>query len=171
AGQITVVSAERIAEELRKMFAHPTRAWALRQLDALGLLRHVLPEVDNEMKGLPQGLPIAPTGDLWEHTLKVVELLEGPRVPALGPVTFPLAFAAVLHDVGKKRTAAREADRYTFHGHEHIGKRLAGVACRRLKLSNAESDRVEWLVERHQYLCDAVTMRMSTLKPILVHPG
>jgi poly(A) polymerase len=171
ASQITVVSAERIAEELRKILAHPNRAWALRQMDELGLLRHVLPEVENEMKGLPQGFPNAPTGDLWQHTLKVLEVLEGPRWPEAAPVSFPLAFAALLHDVGKKRSAAREADRYTFHGHEHIGKRLAGAACRRLKLSNAESDRVEWLVERHQYLCDAPTMRMSKLKPILVHPG
>ena len=171
ANQITVVSAERIAEELRKMLAHATRAWALRQMDDLGLLRHVVPEVENEMKGLPQGFPNAPTGDLWQHTLRVLEVLEGPRWPESQPVSFPLAFAALLHDVGKKRSAARQADRYTFHGHEHIGKRLAGVACRRLKLSNAETVRVEWLVERHQYLCDAPTMRPSTLKPILVHPG
>lgn len=171
AGQIKVVSAERIAEELRKMLEHRNRAWALRMLDELGLLRHVLPEVENEMKGLPQGPPGAPTGDLWQHTLKVVEALEGPRWPEPAPVSFPLAFGAVLHDVGKKRSWAREQDRHTFHGHEHIGKRLAGAACRRLKLSNAETARIEWLVERHQYLCDAPTMRLSTLKPILVHPG
>lgn len=171
AGQINVVSAERIAEELRKMLVHRNRAWAIRQLDELGLMRHVLPEVENEMKGLPQGPPDAPTGDLWQHVLRVVEVLEGPRWPESSPVCFPLAFAAILHDVGKKRSAAREADRYTFHGHEHIGKRIAGKACRRLKLSNVETDRIEWLVERHQYLCDAPTMRASRLKPILVHPG
>jgi poly(A) polymerase len=171
AGQITVVSAERIAEELRKMLAQPTRAGALRQMDELGLLRHVVPEIENEMKGLPQGFPNAPTGDLWQHTLRVLEVLEGPRWPEPESVSFPLAFAALLHDVGKKRSAARAADRYTFHGHEHIGKRLAAAACRRLKLSNAETTRIEWLVERHQYLCDAPTMRPSKLKPILVHPG
>jgi poly(A) polymerase len=171
ASQITVVSAERIADELRKMLVHPNRVRALREMDELGLLRHVLPEMDAEMKGLPQGLPAAPTGDLWQHTLRVLEVLEGPRWPAPGPVSFPLAFAALLHDVGKKRSAVRESDRYTFHGHEHIGKRLAGGAGKRLKLSNAETERVLWLVEKHQYLCDAPTMRASKLKPILVHPG
>jgi poly(A) polymerase len=171
ADQIPVVSAERIADELRKMLSHRHRAWALRQMDALGLLRQVLPEVDNEMKGIPQGFPDAPTGDLWQHVLRVVEVLEGPRWPQPAPVSFPLAFGALLHDVGKKRSWAREADRHTFHGHEHIGKRLAGQACRRLKLSNAETARVEWLVERHQYLSDAPTMRPSKLKPILVNPG
>src|SRR5262245_2282677 len=171
AAEITVVSAERIAEELRKILVHPGRAWALRQMDELGLLRQIVPDVESEMKGLPQGLPSAPTGDLWNHTLKVLEVLEGPRWPAPAPATFPLAFAALLHDVGKKRSAARQGDRYTFHGHEHIGKRLAGTVARRLKLSNAETTRIEWLVERHQYLCEAPTMRPSKLKPILVHPG
>jgi poly(A) polymerase len=171
APEITVVSAERIAEELRKIMVHPNRASAMRQMDELGILRHVLPEVENEMKGLPQGPPAAPTGDLWQHTLKVLEVLDGPRWPEPAAPSFPLAFGALLHDVGKKRSAAREADKYTFHRHEHIGKRLAGVAGRRLKLSNAECDRIQWLVEKHQYLCDAPTMRASKLKPILVHPG
>ena len=171
AREIRVVRAERIADELKKMLTHPRRARAMRQLDELGLLRLVLPEVEDEMKGLPQGPPDAPTGDLWEHTLRVLEVLDGPQWPQPAPVSFPLAFAALLHDVGKKRAWAREADRHTFHGHEHIGKRLAGNACRRLKLSNVETARVEWLVQFHQYLCDAPAMRPSKLKPILVHPG
>ena len=73
----------------------------------------------------------------------------------LGPEpSFPLAFAALLHDVGKPRTVGRTADRYTFYHHEHVGaawpERFA-----RLKLSNAESDRIVWLVEKHQILADA----------------
>jgi len=171
ADQLSVVSAERIAEELRKMLTHRNRASALRQMDELGILQQVLPEIDSDMKGLPQGLPSAPTGDLWQHTLLVIELLQGPTWPETALVSFPLAFAAILHDVGKKRSAAREQDRYTFHGHEHIGKRIAGLVCRRLKLSNQEANRIEWLVERHQYLADAPIMRPSKLKPILVHPG
>jgi poly(A) polymerase len=171
APELNVVSAERIADELRKMLVHRNRAWAMRQMDELGLMRQVLPEVDADVKGLPQGSPEAPTGDFWQHVLRVLELLEGPRWPEPAPVSFPLAFAALLHGVGTKRSAARETDRYTFHGHEYIGRRVAGNASRRLKLSNAETARVEWLVERHQYLCDAPTMRASKLKPILVHPG
>lgn len=171
ADQLPVVSAERIADELRKMLVHPNRVRALRQLDELGLLKHILPEVETEMKGLPQGPPLAPTGDLWDHTVAVLDRLDGPRWPAPSSISFPLALGTLLHDVGKRRTAAREAERYTFHGHEHIGKRLAGAACRRLKLSNAEITRVEWLVERHQYLAEAPTMRPSRLKPILIHPG
>jgi poly(A) polymerase len=48
---------------------------------------------------------------------------------------------------------------------------MASEICLRLKLSTVERVRVEWLVDKHQYLCDAPIMRASRLKPILVHPG
>jgi poly(A) polymerase len=48
---------------------------------------------------------------------------------------------------------------------------MASEICRRLKMANDERVRIEWLVEKHQYLCDAPIMRASRLKPILVHPG
>ncbi len=163
AGQITVVSAERIAEELRKLLTDPRRAEGMRLLDAVGLLAPVFPELV-PTRGLPQGPPAAPTGDLWGHTLKVLELLGR-------DVSFPLALAALLHDVGKPRVVGRTPERYTFHGHEHVGERMAHDIGLRLKLSNAERERVEWLVRMHIYLCDAPRMKRSKLKPVLVHPG
>jgi poly(A) polymerase len=163
AGQISAVSPERIAEELRKLLTHPNRARGLRLLRDFGLVEPVLPEMVPTFT-LPQGLPAAPTGTLWEHTVRVVEELKG-------QASFPLAFAAVLHDVGKPRTFARTPDRYTFHRHEHVGKQMAEAIADRLRLSTAEKTRVAWLVERHQYLADAPTMRASKLKPVLVHPG
>jgi poly(A) polymerase len=77
----------------------------------------------------------------------------------------------MLHDVGKPRVFARTAEKYTFHGHEHVGKQMAEKIADRLRLSVAEKTRLAWLVEKHQYLADAPTMRSSKLKPILVHPG
>src|SRR5438105_4595673 len=68
AGQIAVVSAERIAAELRKLLVYPQRARGVRLLDELGLVQPLLPEL-LPMKKLPQGPPSAPTGDLWEHVL------------------------------------------------------------------------------------------------------
>jgi poly(A) polymerase len=163
AGQITVVSAERIAEELRRLLVHARRARGIRLLDEVGLVPPLLPEL-LEMKGLPQGPPDAPTGDLWGHVLRVLDLL-GENA------SFPLALAALLHDVGKRRTVGRTPDRYTFYYHEHVGRRMAGEICLRLKLSNAERERVEWLVEKHQFLCDARNMRTSKLKMTLGHTG
>jgi poly(A) polymerase len=161
AGQITVVSAERIAEELRRLLVDPQRARGLRLLDELGLVAPILREL-LPMKGLKQGPPAAPTGDLWDHVLRVLDLL--------GPApSFPLALAALLHDVGKPRTVGRTPNRYTFYYHEHVGARLANDVGLRLKLSNEEREHTVWLVERHQYLCGARSMRPSKLKQVLVH--
>jgi poly(A) polymerase len=163
AGQITVVSAERIADELRKLLVHPHRSRGIELMHDTGLIVAVLPELV-PMKGLPQGPPSSPTGDLWDHVLRVLD-----RLPA--EPSFPLAFAALLHDVGKPRTVGRTPDRYTFYYHEHVGSRMAADICLRLKLSNAERERVEWLVEKHQFLCDARKMKPSKLKVTLAHPG
>jgi poly(A) polymerase len=163
APEIRVVSAERIAEELRKLLVHPNRARGLRLLREFELIEPVLPELLG-MFTLPQGLPAAPTGTLWDHTVRVVEELRG-------EVSFPLAFAAVLHDAGKPRVFARTPEKYTFHGHEHVGRKIAEAIADRLRLSVAEKTRLAWLVEKHQYLADAQTMRPSKLKPVLVHPG
>jgi poly(A) polymerase len=163
ADTITVVSAERIADELRKLLTNLRRADGMRLLEQVGLLKPILPELAATV-GFPHGRPAAPDGDLWGHTLAVVE-----RLPE--SATFELAMAALLHDVGKPRTVGRTPDRYTYHGHEHVGKRLAGVVSERLRLSTAERKRIEWLVEKHQYLADAPRLRHATLKPVLAHAG
>ncbi|HEY1376277.1 MAG TPA: CCA tRNA nucleotidyltransferase [Gemmataceae bacterium] len=163
AGEITVVSAERIADELRKLLTDPRRAAGMRLMDEVALVTPILPEAE-AMKGQPQGPPAAPVGNVWTHTLRVLELL-----PA--DASFPLAFAALLHDVGKPGTVGRTPERYTFHGHDLRGRDMAGRICVRLKLSNAERERVEWLVGMHIYLCDAPRMKASKLKPVLAHPG
>ena len=170
APKIRVVSPERIADELRKLLVHPRRARGVELLREFGLLEPILPELVPTI-GLPQGPPAEPTGDLWGHLVRVMAALTGPTWPVAAPVSFPLAFAALLQDVGKPRTVGRTPDRYTFHGHEHVGRRMAEDICKRLRLSNDETARVCWLVEKHQYLADAPVMRPSRLKPILVHPG
>jgi poly(A) polymerase len=163
APEIAAVSAERIAEELRKMLVDRTRVRALELFCQLGLAAAIMPEI-LPMKGLPQGPPSAPTGDLWSHVMQVMELL-GPSP------SFPLAMAGLLHDVGKPRTQGRKPDNYTFYYHEHVGRRLASEIGQRLKLSNSERERIEWLVEKHQFLCTARQMRPSKLKQILIHQG
>jgi len=163
ADQIPVVSAERIAEELRQLLVHPRRARGMNLMLDLGLVTPILPEL-LPMKGLPQGLPAAPTGDLWDHVMAVLD--------NIGPApSFPLAMGTLLHDVGKPRTIGRAPERYTFYYHEHVGARMAGDICLRLKLSSAERERIVWLVEKHQYLADAKVMRPSKLKEVLAHPG
>jgi poly(A) polymerase len=163
AGHIKAISAERVRDELRRLLVDPHRSRGLNLMYETGLVAPIMPEL-LEMKGLPHGRPHAPTGDLWDHVMQVLDLL-GPDI------SFTLALAALLHDIGKRRTMGRTPDRYTFYYHEDVGCRMAHEICLRLKLSNRERERVEWLVKKHQYLCNAPKMRPSKLKQVLGHPG
>ena len=163
AGSLPIVAAERIAEELRQLLVHPRRTRGLNLLMELGLAEPILPEL-LPMKGLPQGLPSQPTGDLWDHVMRVLDFI-GPEP------SFPLAMGTLLHDIGKPATKGQTAERYTFYHHEHVGARIADAMALRLKLSNAERERIVWLVEKHQYLADTKKMRPSKLKVILSEPG
>lgn len=163
AKEIPIVSAERIAEELRKLLVHPRRTRGLNLLLELGLAAVILPEIV-EMKGVPQGLPSNPRGDLWDHVMNVLDFI-GPDP------SFPLAMGTLLHDVGKPRTMGRTPERYTFYHHEHVGAAMANAIAVRLKMSNAERQRIVWLVEKHQYLANAKQMRPSKLKAVLSEPG
>jgi poly(A) polymerase len=157
------VSPERIAHELRRMLVHETRALAMNLALDLGLLAAVLPQLV-EMKGIFQGKPVQPEGDLWDHTLLVLRLL--PAQPS-----FPLAFAALAHDVGKPVTRSHHHGRTSFHSHDQAGARIADRLCRHLRLSNFERERIIWLVAFHQYLGEAKKLRESNLKRILAEPG
>jgi poly(A) polymerase len=163
AGQVRVVAVERIAQELRRMLVHPTRAKAMDLAFDTGLVAAILPPLV-PMKGLFQGKPVQPEGDLWDHTLLVLENL--PPEPS-----FPLAFAALLHDVGKPATKGLQDGRVTFYNHEVVGRRIAEDLCRALKLSNEERERVAWLVEFHQYLGAPRQLRESKFKRMLAMPG
>lgn len=163
ASQVTSVSPERIAQELRRMLVHETRANALDVAMEVGLIAAVMPPL-LPMKGLFQGKPMQPEGDLWDHTMLVLKLL--PSNP-----TFTLALGALLHDVGKPATKAIHNGRLSFHHHEQVGRQIADDVCRHLKLSNAERERVCWLVEYHQYLGEAKRLREAKLKRVLAKPG
>jgi poly(A) polymerase len=163
AGQVKSVSAERIAQELRRMLVHSSRVSAMNLALETGLVAAVLPPLV-AMKGLFQGKPAQPEGDLWDHTMRVLDLL--PSDPS-----FTLAFAALLHDVGKPATKVLYRGRYAFHHHEQVGARIADRLSLSLKLSNAERERITWLVAHHQYLGEARTLRESKLKRILAAPG
>lgn len=163
AGAIHVVSAERIAQEMRKMLTHSSRAEGLKLLRSTWLLQEILPEVDATI-GIAQEKPVLPGGDLWRHTLKVMESLPGEP-------GFTLALAALLHDVGKPSCAMLDGSRWTFYGHEAVGATMAEARCRKWKLSNDDTERIGWLVRHHQYLGSATSLRESKLKRIMAHPG
>jgi poly(A) polymerase len=162
AGLVSRVSAERLQEELRLILTDRDPAAALRLMDELGMLLELFPELA-DCKGCEQPENYHPEGDVFVHTILTVEKL-GPQPD------FQLALAALLHDVGKPE-ASRLAGPKRFPEHSRIGRDMAYEVCRRLRLSNDETERVCWLVDRHLYFRDAQKMRQSTLKRLFAEPG
>ena len=161
---ITRVSAERIGEELTRMLTEGRAKAAFEQLDATGLLVHVLPEI-TAMKGCEQSPDSHPEGDVFVHTMLCLG-----QLPA--GCSEGLAWGTLLHDVSKPECAAtREDGKRTFHGHTRDGARAAEGILRRLRRSNAVVERVSFLVDQHLRHCAATSMRASTLKRFLRQDG
>jgi poly(A) polymerase len=156
AAAIHQVSAERIRDELTRMLTEGHARLAFALLDRTGLLDQVLPEVAR-MRGVEQPPEYHPEGDVWVHTLLLLE-----KLPAGVPAT--LAWAALLHDVGKPPTFERAPDRIRFNGHAEIGTSIAAAICRRMRFSNEETAQILALVANHMRFGDVERMKESTLK-------
>ena len=155
AAKTKAISRERVRDELTKMLTegHARRAFEL--LDETGLLNEVLPEVVR-MKGVEQPPQYHPEGDVWVHTLGLLAQLED-------GCPLALAWAALLHDVGKPATF-RRAERIRFDGHVEVGVAIAAEICRRFRFSNDETSQILSLIENHMRFVDVPRMKASTLK-------
>jgi poly(A) polymerase len=151
---------ERVREELVRILTEGGARRGLELLDASGMLSDLLPEVA-AMKGVEQPPEYHPEGDVWQHTLLLLEQLRQP--------TPTLALGALLHDVGKPPTF-RVADRIRFDGHVEEGVRLARSILTRLRFSREEIEQVEALIDNHMRFKDVGRMKESTLKRFLRLP-
>ncbi len=159
AAKVHDVSRERVRDELTKMLTegHARRAFEL--LDETGLLKEVLPEIAR-MKGVEQPPQYHPEGDVWIHTLMLLDQLDA-------GCSATLAWGSLLHDVGKPPTFRRAPDRIRFDGHVEMGVTIAAEICRRLRFSNEETRQILALVENHMRFMDSGRMKESTLKRFL----
>lgn len=162
APKIEQVSHERVRDELTRMLTegHARRAFEL--LDESGLLREVLPEIE-AMKGVEQPPEFHPEGDVFVHTLLLLEKLPH-------PCTSTLAWGALLHDVGKPPTFRRAPDRIRFDNHVDVGVKMAEAICRRLRFSNDDTEQILALVDNHMRFGDVQRMKTSTFKKFVRLP-
>lgn len=159
APRIREVSAERLRDELTKLLTEGAARRAFELLDETGLLEQVLPEIAR-MKGVEQPPEFHPEGDVWRHTLMMLEGLK----PG-GSAT--LAWGVLLHDVGKPPTfkpPAGPGGRIRFDEHVEVGTAMAREICRRLRFSNEDTEQIAALVANHLRFKDVPQMRPSTLK-------
>jgi poly(A) polymerase len=156
APQIHQVSRDRVRDELTKMLieGHARRAFEL--LDETGLLHEVLPEIE-AMKGVEQPPEFHPEGDVFVHTMLLLENLPQPCSPRL-------AWGGLLHDVGKPPTFRRAPDRIRFDSHVDVGVKMAETILRRLRFSNDDTEQILELVDNHMRFGDVEKMKTSTFK-------
>ncbi|HTS13781.1 MAG TPA: CCA tRNA nucleotidyltransferase [Candidatus Limnocylindrales bacterium] len=159
APEIRQVSRERIRDELTKLLTEGAARRAFELLDDTGLLPEVLPEIA-KMKGVEQPPQFHPEGDVWTHTLLMLNELPAGVSPTL-------AWGVLLHDVGKPptfRPASGPGTRIRFDEHVEVGTRMAEEICRRLRFSNDDTEQVAALVANHLRFKDVPQMKPSTLK-------
>ncbi len=160
---ITDVSAERIREELVKIFLSPRRQRGFDLLDQSGLLAAILPEIE-ALKGCQQPPQFHPEGDVFVHTRIMLSLLP-PQV------SVPLVFSVLFHDVGKPATFAVDPDgRIRFSGHDKLGATMTEEIMTRLRFSRAEIDATVEGVANHMVFKDVQQMRVAKLKRFLARP-
>jgi poly(A) polymerase len=157
------IAAERIGDEIVKILTEGGARRGFELLAETGLLPVVLPEVDR-MRGVAQSPDYHPEGDVWQHTLLLLQ-----QLPAGAPES--LALGALLHDVGKPLCVGRKGERITFYGHPAVGADLAVAICQRLRRSRTTWERVDYLVRHHLRLTQTPGMRLATLKKMLVEDG
>ncbi|HEX8078057.1 MAG TPA: CCA tRNA nucleotidyltransferase [Chthoniobacterales bacterium] len=160
---IITISAERIRDELVKIFLSPNRARGWDLLDASGLMRAVLPEIE-KMKGCEQPPQFHPEGDVFKHTRIMLEML-----PA--EASLPLVFSVLFHDVAKPPTAiVDEEGRIRFNGHDRIGAEMTEQIMERLRFSRVEIDATVEAVRQHMVFKDVPNMRVAKLKRFMARP-
>jgi poly(A) polymerase len=162
APQIRQVSRERVRDELTKMLTEGRARAAFLLLDKAGLLHEVLPEIE-AMKGVEQPPQFHPEGDVFVHTLLLLEKLPHPCLVAL-------AWGALLHDVGKPATFRRAPDRIRFDGHVDVGVKMAEEICQRLRFSTDDTKQILALVDNHMRFAHAMRMSESTFKKFVRMP-
>ncbi|MEW5977560.1 MAG: CCA tRNA nucleotidyltransferase [Acidobacteriota bacterium] len=187
--EILQVSWERSREELSKILTEGYAASGVSLMDECNLLQHLLPEV-SALQGVSQPPEFHPEGDVWTHTLLMLELMDRAQqgtaaldergTVGLNPAlvgdlanaypTITLALGVLLHDIGKPPTFS-VSDRIRFNQHADVGARMATVVCERFRLTNRQIQRVFELVRDHLKFKDLPHMRPATAKRFIRQEG
>lgn len=167
ATQLKRISAERIQIELVRILTEAVKpGQALELLWETGLLTIVLPEVA-ALRGVEQPPEYHPEGDVFRHTVLMLDLLDHP--------TPELALSVLLHDIGKAVTQRRVLrpdgrERIRFDGHAEAGAIMAEQILTRLRCSRALTEHVVTCVRQHMRFMEVRNMRTATLRRMVMAP-
>ena len=157
------VSKERIRDELNKMLISKTRAKALEDLQDLGLLTLIFPELE-KLKGIAQPRKYHREGSVWDHVMKGIMSIKSSNIN--------LIWATLLHDIGKPDTYHMD-ERIRFNGHAEKSAEIAEVVLTRLRFSNREKEQIVWAVKNHMSLFHLIGEDTSekTKREWFMHPA
>ncbi len=159
AAALAKISVERIENEFSRTLVESLRPGdALRELVDLGFMKYIIPEM-LPMIGQEQPPEYHPEGDVFEHTVLMLNLMKSP--------TRELAYTVLLHDIGKPDTAFMGEDRLRFHGHETKSADMAEEILRRLKLPTKKIKAIVIAVKGHMRFKDVPKMNKSTLRKLM----
>jgi putative nucleotidyltransferase with HDIG domain len=167
APRIMNVSAERIQQELTCLLTESPRAGdGLKMLRETGLLEFILPEVAS-LIGQEQPPLYHPEGDVFTHTVLMLNTMKNPSIQ--------LAYAVLLHDIGKPATADKAiepdgSERWRFHGHAKTGSEIANQILKRLKLPGRDIEVITHCIRNHMRFMDVQKMKKSTLRQLVGSP-
>ena len=153
------LSGERIHEEMSRILCTARAADSVRLMADSGLLEAVLPEV-SALRGVEQPPQFHPEGDVFEHTMLMLENMTLP--------TPNLAWSVLLPDVGKATTFSREeSGRIRFFGHEQAGEEIANGILTRLHFSVADRERITSAVRNHMRFAAVREMKAAKLRKLI----
>ncbi|MCX5849184.1 MAG: CCA tRNA nucleotidyltransferase [Deltaproteobacteria bacterium] len=166
APKINQISAERLREELSKILTRGGARTGFELMIQTGILKEILPEIDKLM-GVEQPPRFHPEGDVWQHTLNMLDLL-----PQNGETdrNLCLAWGVLLHDVGKALTRSEDEKGVHFYGHVQKGEEIADDIMQRLRFSRAQKETVLNLIRQHMVFMNVQKMRPGRLKRFLRMP-
>ncbi len=165
---IKEISSERIRDEFSKIILSPVPSVGIGMLEKFGLLKHIVPELEEGIGCEQLGEHIY---DVWEHLLHALQHAADKNWP------LEIRLAALFHDIGKPKTRRYDATKaggkgkYTFYGHEVVGARMAKKIMERLKFSRKEIDLVEKLVRNHMFFSDTEKITLSAVRRIIQKVG
>tara|TARA_Y100000996_G_scaffold386954_1_gene345378 strand:+ start:1120 stop:2541 length:1422 start_codon:yes stop_codon:yes gene_type:complete len=142
ADRISIVSQERITNELFKILGTKKPSIGLDILQQSGLMTFVFPEI-SVMYGLDQSNEYHHK-DIFYHTLEVVD-----NAAQLSD-KLDLRLAALVHDIAKPKTRRLSKSKgYTFYGHDDVGARMLKGISTNMKFSNSTRDYITKLTSLH----------------------
>ncbi len=157
------ISSERIRDEFVKIIMSPSPAVGIDMLEKFGLLRYIIPELEEGIGCIQGG---AHKYDVYEHLLHALQHASDKNWP------LEIRLSALFHDIGKpksRRTGTKKE--FTFYGHEVIGARMTAKIMERLKFSRETSEYVTKMVRYHMFFSDPDQITLTAVRRTIVNVG